>query len=75
MFEVRVKFPFDSDFKLNDNRLETVAGESEFSGAGGGVRDIGYVVETFDKAVELRDTIKGEFPLWDVSFREQTTFD
>jgi hypothetical protein len=75
MFEVRVKFPFDGDFKLNDDRLEQIAGKSEFSGAGMGFRDHGYTVETFAEALDMKETIKNEFPLWEVVFYEQTTYD
>lgn len=73
MFEVRVKFPFDGDFALHDERLEQIAGKSAFSGAGFGYRDHGYHCETFEQALDLKETIKREFPMWEVTMREGTT--
>ncbi len=73
MFEVRVKYPFGNDFVLNDKRLEAIAGPSAFSGAGFGFRDHGFYCDTFDEALDLKETIKREFPMWEVVMREGIT--
>jgi hypothetical protein len=72
MFEVRVHFPFDDDFAVNDGRLEAVAGPSDWGGAGvNGLRDHGYVRETFEEAADLALRVRRAFPEWGIRMQEQ----
>jgi hypothetical protein len=58
MYEVRLRVPFQSNFQEIDDQVENVAGRpSDFSGAGMGERDYGWVEQEFNGAVSMKDRL------------------
>ena len=69
MFEVRISYPFDSDFAQRDEELIRLAGRrynhsgANVSGCDGAERDLIFDVATFEEATAIRSGIEstGEY--------------
>lgn len=73
MFEVICFSPLDEVWEERDEMIVKAAGRSsDFSGAGCGQRDHGWVVSTFERAQELKKALDS-IPAVHAIIREQTT--
>lgn len=69
-FEIRIYFPFDDNWAERDAALHIVTGPSDWGGAGNGLRDIGYIRETFEAALDLRHLVWEHWPDYKITIQE-----
>ena len=78
-FEVRVTYPFDGDFTLDDLLSEAAGRHSDFSGAGAcrdmcDGREHGWIVPDFETAMEMKYRLEKVQSGLLVLVREETTY-
>jgi len=72
--QLRISFSLDEEFDVLSDRARELAGRtSDWSGAGSGVRDMGWECDTFEEANKICNAIKDIFPDWKFNIRESTT--
>ena len=72
-FEVVLKYPMNEFSAEKDDAIFAAAGrQSEWSGGGMGLRDIGWTCQTFEQAQELKCALS---PFGSATIREAVTFD
>ena len=64
-FEIRVYYPFEL-FPQADDCLRELIGESDFAGTNFCLRDHGFIKETLQEALEIKNKIIAHFPEWTV---------